>query len=82
VLDLALAGHLVDEQADDPRSGQGGHGGQGVQPDDEGQLTAVPTQHPHGLRADGGHLGDRQRGARRRRHEERHQSSPRTTTAR
>jgi len=35
-----------------------------------------------GVRAHGGHLGDGQRGPRRRCHEERHQSSPRITTAR
>ena len=80
--DVALLGHRVDEQADDPRGGQRGRRGERVQADDEDQLAAVPQQHALGMRSHRGHLGDGQRGPRRRCHEERHQSSPRITTAR
>ena len=80
--DVALLGHRVDEQADDPRGGQRGRRGERVQADDEDQLAAVAQQHALGMRPHGGHLGDGQRGPRRRCHEERHQSSPRITTAR
>ena len=57
----AAVADLVDEQADDARRDEGGHGGDRVQRDDDEDAAAVASEQPAGVVLDRGHVGHGQR---------------------